>query len=271
MTNRRHNPEGGNKEIEGVEAPGPIDRALDRDRDDKIDILEGGADTRRTVANTKESVTTDKEGQIRVPVAEERLKVEKHEAELGEVQIHKTVESRQETVPVTLHQEEVNVREVNVKDRPATGKDLFQEETIRVPVRGEEAVVKKEAVVTGEVVVDKQTVAKEHQVTETLRKQRVEIDDNYKQARGQIEQDFTTRQAAAKDDWNRNRTFEQAEPTYRAGFEAAHDTRYANRSFEDVEKDIRSDYEASPSYRKGDSWEHLREEVRQGWNRARNS
>ena len=44
MSNRgRHN-----DETRGVVAPGPIDRLLDRDRDEKADILEGGAD--RTAA-----------------------------------------------------------------------------------------------------------------------------------------------------------------------------------------------------------------------------
>ncbi len=254
-----------NKEVEGVEAPGPIDRALDRDRDDKADILEGGADQKRTAASG-----TNREGEIRVPVAEERLAVGKREVELGEVQVHKTVESHEETVPVTLHREEVNVQEVDVQDRPATGKDLFEEGTIRVPVRGEEAVVSKEAVVTGEVVIDKNRVADEHQVTETVRKQRVEVDENYNKARSAIEKDFSTRKAAAKDDWIKNRTFEQAEPNYRAGFEAASDTRYANRNFEDVENEIRRDYESNPTYRSsGDSWEHLRQEIREGWNHAR--
>src|SRR5215217_5345607 len=49
------------------------------------------------------------EGEIRVPVAEERLHVETRQAELGEVQLRKTVEEEQQTVPVELEREEVHV------------------------------------------------------------------------------------------------------------------------------------------------------------------
>ena len=79
---------------------------------------------------------------------------------------------------MTLRHDEVNVREVDVADRPLRpGEDAFGEGTIRVPVRGEEAVVTKEAVVTGEVVVEKETVAERRQITDTVRKQRVVVDE----------------------------------------------------------------------------------------------
>jgi len=200
-------------------------------------------------------------GELRVPVAEERLTVDKREAELGEVAIRKTVTEEERTVPVTLRRDEVHVEEVNVQDRPLrAGEDAFEEGTIRVPLRGEEAVVDKEAVVTGEVVVNKETTTREEQVSGTVRKQHVEVDKAYQQARSGLEQAHTTRTGG------KGRTFEQAEPHYRTGFDAAHDERYAGREFEDVEPDLRTRHTSSGA---GDSWEHLREEVREGWNKAR--
>jgi len=74
-----------------------------------------------------------------------------------------------------------------------------------------------------------------------------------------------------------NRTFAQAEPNYRAGFTAAHDERYSGRQFEDAEPELRREYETRSTGTtgrttgSGDNWEHLREEIRSGWNRARNS
>ncbi len=118
------------------------------------------------------------EREIRVPVAEERLSVGTHEVELGEIEIRKTVTEEQRTIPVTLTHEEVHVEEHTVAERPATGERLFQEETIRVALRGEEAVVGKEAFVTGEVVVNKETIAQEQQVTGTVRKQHVDVEQN---------------------------------------------------------------------------------------------
>ena len=75
------------------------------------------------------------EGEVRVPVAEERLHVEKRQAELGEVQLRKTVEEEQQTVPVELEREEVRVERRDVGDRPVRpGDQVFEEGTVRVPV-----------------------------------------------------------------------------------------------------------------------------------------
>ena len=60
--------------------------------------------------------------------------------------------------------------------------DAFQGGTIRVPVRGEEAVVSKEAVVTGEVVIDKEQTTERQQVTDTVRRERVGVDENTREA-----------------------------------------------------------------------------------------
>ncbi len=201
------------------------------------------------------------EREVRVPIVEERLTVDKREAELGEVAIHKTVTEEERTVPVTLHREEVRVQERDVQDRPLrAGEEAFKEGTIRVALRGEEAVVTKEAVVTGEVVVNKETVTREEQVSGTVRKQHVEVDQAYQQARSGLEQAHTTRTGG------KGRTFEQAEPHYRAGFDAAHDERHAGRDFAAVEPDLRAQHAARGT---GDDWETLRREVREGWDRAR--
>ena len=118
------------------------------------------------------------EGEIHVPVAEERLGVAKQQVELGQVEIHKEVIQEQVSVPVELMREEVHVQQRDITDRPvAATDDLFQEGVIRVPVRGEEAVVTKEAVVTGEVVIDKERIVERQEVADTVRKERVEVDE----------------------------------------------------------------------------------------------
>jgi len=253
-------------ETPGIEAPGPLDRALDRDRDDRADILEGTSHRTAAGATARDTLTDRAEGELRVPVAEERLNVGKREADLGEVQVRKTVTEEQQTVPVTLRREEVTVQERDVADRPLrAGEEAFTEGTIRVPVRGEEAVVAKEAVVTGEVVIDKTQKTEQRQVSDTVRKQRVDVEENYRQARAGFEQEFTARKDRG------NRTFAQAEPNYRTGFTAAQDQRYSGRQFEDVEPELRREYEtrSTGTTGSGESWEHLREEIRSGWNRAR--
>src|SRR5436309_1806486 len=61
------------------------------------------------------------------------------------------------------------------------GQQRFESGTIRVPVRGEEAAVEKEAVVTGEVVVDKERTTERQEVADTVRKERVEVDNRSRQ------------------------------------------------------------------------------------------
>jgi len=317
---------GQNRENQGIEAPGPIDRLLDRDRDDKADVLEGGADrdavrgrtdmigqgdqvdlgagraggalhdrldtdrttqTRMATGGREAEMLETREGEIRVPVAEERLAVGKREVELGEVEIRRTVTSEQVSVPVELRHEEVRVEEVDIADRPLrAGEDVFQEGTIRVAVRGEEAVVAKEAVVTGEVVINKEMETEQQTITDTVRREHVDVERHFQQVRANFQQEFDTRRTSANDEWSRSRTFEQAEPNYRAGFTAGHDLRYQDRQFEDIEPDLRREYETSASSTTGgtrsgsssttttgsggsDTWERLREEIRSGFHAAR--
>jgi len=205
------------------------------------------------------------EGQVRVPVVEERLNVEKRQGEMGSVDVRKRVETEQVNIPVELRHEEVTVNERDVRDRPVAAADLdnaFQEGTIRVPVRGEEAVVQKEAFVTGEVVIDREMKSERQTVSDTVRKEHVDVDENYRRDRSSFEEHFNKRRASlgtAAD----TRTFADAEPHYRKGYEAAHDERYAGRDFSAIEPELRRSHTGS------ESWEHLREEINEGFNRAR--
>jgi uncharacterized protein (TIGR02271 family) len=206
------------------------------------------------------------EGEIRVPVVEERLQVGKQAVELGEVEVRKTVETEQVNVPVELAREEVHVERVDVADRPvAAGEmaDAFKEGTIRVPVRGEEAVVAKQAVITGEVVIDRYRTVEQQTVSDTVRKERVEVDENYVRSRDTFREHY-----AAGRGKSGKPPFDEAEGTYRTGFLAGSDERYRHKTFDDAEPELRREWEASGS-RGGAGWDQLRAEIREGWNRAR--
>jgi len=110
-----------------------------------------------------------------VPLATERLRATTRPTDAGEVRIRKTVVAEEREIPVELTYETVHVEERRLPARPATGADLFAEGTIVVPLRGEEAVVTKEAVVTGEVVVAKGLASERHYVADTVRSERAEV------------------------------------------------------------------------------------------------
>jgi uncharacterized protein (TIGR02271 family) len=205
------------------------------------------------------------EGEIRVPVREERLNVEKRQGEMGSVDIRKGVETEQVNIPVELRHEEVTVNRVDVRDRPVAAGEMagaFEEGTIRVPVRGEEAVVSKEAMVTGEVVVDRDMKTERQTISDSVRKERVDVDENYQRDRSRFQEHFGKRKSGLGANAD-TRTFADAEPNYRRGYEAAHDERYAGRDFADVEPDLRRAQSG------GESWEHLREEIREGFDHGR--
>ncbi len=171
----------------------------------------------------------------------------------GALSLHETVIEEEQTLPVTLRHEEVRVEEVDLAERPLQpDDDAFDAGVIRVPVRGEEAVVGKEAVI-GEEVVDVAGIA--------ARGRGNAVDEAYQRARGDLARSHTTRATG------QGRTFEQTEPDYRTGFAAAHDERYAGRDFAAIEPELRSQDSANAAG--GESWERRREGVRAGWDHAR--
>jgi uncharacterized protein (TIGR02271 family) len=116
--------------------------------------------------------------EIRVPVVEEQLEVNKRMTETGAVRIHKEVitEMKQVTVPVT--REEVRVERVPVEaGRDAKAGDAsFQSGTVTVPIRQEEVEIRKRPVVKEEVRVTKESRQGEQKLSETLRKEKVDVD-----------------------------------------------------------------------------------------------
>ena len=202
------------------------------------------------------------EGEVKVPVQEERLAVETRPVELGEVRVRKTVEEEQQTVPVELTREEVHVERREVPERPAApDEQAFREETIRVPVRGEEAVAHKEAVVTGEVVIDKERITETQQITDTIRREVVDVDEDYERHRAAYQQAYAGRQQEA------GLAYGDAEPHFRTGYGAGLEARRAGRSWEEAEADLRARYRAAGA--EDDAWERLKREVREGFDRAR--
>ncbi|HET8632188.1 MAG TPA: DUF2382 domain-containing protein [Thermomicrobiales bacterium] len=151
------------------------------DRGDRTDW-----DTRAAAGTATENAryTRNDQGEVVVPVVEERLDVEKRPAELGEVTINKNVTEERREVPVDLRREEVHVERRDVPDRPVrAGEADLRDETIRVPVRGEEAVVRKEPVVTDEVVIDKTQTTERQTAADTVRKERVDVDKDLDETR----------------------------------------------------------------------------------------
>jgi uncharacterized protein (TIGR02271 family) len=114
-----------------------------------------------------------------IPVVEERLRVGKREVDRGSVRVRSYVVEEPVHEEVSLREERVEIERRPTAGRAATSQDanLFQEQTIEVSERGEEAVVAKDAVVTEEVVVRKSADQRTENIDDSVRHTEVEVDD----------------------------------------------------------------------------------------------
>ncbi|CAN5446310.1 hypothetical protein BH18VER1_BH18VER1_02190 [soil metagenome] len=112
---------------------------------------------------------------VRVPVTEEQVKIGKREVEQGGATIRKEVRTERVNTPVDLKREELVIERTDAKSGDVPS-DAFEEGEIRVPLMKEEAVAQKEAKVVGEVRVGKKEHTERENVSETIRKEDVKVD-----------------------------------------------------------------------------------------------
>ena len=106
---------------------------------------------------------------------EEELRTAKRATQAGEVGIRKDVVEEQATVDVPVTREQAEIRRRPV-DRPAGG-EAFGSEEVAVPIMEERVEVTKEPRVVEEIEVGKTAVQDTERVSETLRKERVSVDE----------------------------------------------------------------------------------------------
>ncbi len=119
------------------------------------------------------------EDQLRIPVMEEELTATVREQEAGAVRIEKDVVTEEQTLNVPVTEERVRV-ERRVVDRPVSATDAaaFEETVIDVPLTTETVDLQKQARVTGEVVVSKEAVERTEQVSGSVRREEVFVDED---------------------------------------------------------------------------------------------
>ncbi len=128
-------------------------------------------------APAKAPVTTAKSGDEReITLSEQQVKVGKRTVDAGSVRLRKVIRTEIVNQPVEVRREEVVVERVSADQVHAgTATSDFKDETIEVPLTREEVVVSKEAHVTGAVRVNKTATAETQNVSETVRKEDVEV------------------------------------------------------------------------------------------------
>ncbi len=139
-----------------------------------------GTDT-MSARNTTERGTAERTGRTgetkSVPIIEEELKAGVREKEGGMARVTKSVVEEQQSIDVPVQHEEVYVTERAV-NRAATPEEMkMMDRDIEIPLKQQEVVTQKQAVVTGEVNVRKETVRDTERVTDTVRREEVHVED----------------------------------------------------------------------------------------------
>ena len=135
-----------------------------------------GGDARGTVGRDVSGPTTD-DAMTR---SEEEVKVGTTERESGRARLRKFVVEEEVTKTVPVRREEVRVEREPVTDANADAAldgPAISEEEHEVVLHEEEPVVEKQAVPKERVRLDKETFTDEQQVSETARKEQIDIDE----------------------------------------------------------------------------------------------
>lgn len=189
----------------------------------------------------------------RIPVTEERMKIDKRWEEQGGVRIYTEVEEVPVSGDVQLREEKVRV-ERRAVDRPAESGD-FQERTIEATEGHEEAVVSKEARVVEEVVVSKDVSQRQETVEDTVRRTKVRFED--------LEEDF--RKDYQKTFAGSGYTFEQIRAAYDYGRDLATDEHNRGRDWQAIEPEARRNFEQ----RNPGKWDKFGSAVHRGYDQTR--
>jgi uncharacterized protein (TIGR02271 family) len=156
-----------------------LERLGGNDRDDRDlrdrDLMD--TDRQRLVRERMEAHGIGEEEAMRLVLNEEQLAIGKREVEAGEVGVRKHVETQHVHENVQLRHDEVEVERRPITDGyAATGATIGEDETLRMKLHAEEAVVEKRVVPTEELVVRKREVVENQPVDTTLRRETAEVD-----------------------------------------------------------------------------------------------
>lgn len=110
-----------------------------------------------------------------IKLHEEQLNVHKERQNKGEVEISKHVVEDTKTIEVPVQREELHITRRTNTDAVADD-HAFEEKTYKVPLSEEKVVVDKEVVVTGEVDVNKTIETDTEEVTDSVRKEVLDVD-----------------------------------------------------------------------------------------------
>jgi len=203
-----------------------------------------------------------------LPLAEEDVKVGKREVPEGLVRVYTHVESVPIQENVSLREEHATIERRPV-DRPLgdADRDVFKETSVEVREMREEPVVSKDARITEEVVVGKESTQRMETVRDTARQTKVQVDRGQEGRRnaagfGSDDEDFRRHfqsLSGSKGDFD----------TYRSAYHYADEPeamQLRGREWSDVEPELHRSWDRKHP---GGTWDQFKDAIRYGWNKKR--
>lgn len=150
--------------------------------------------TTGTGTDFSRSNATDSTSEESLKLHEERLNVDKERVQTGEVNVGKHVVEEEQSIDVPVQREEVYVERRPVNDETGTGftedrGTLGENDSIHVDVNEERLNVSKDDVVSEEIVVGKRKVKDTEHVSETVRREEADIDEDAGREKGLFNDD----------------------------------------------------------------------------------
>jgi uncharacterized protein (TIGR02271 family) len=123
------------------------------------------------------AVSTFKKEDVRIPLMEEEIGIEKVARETGHVRIKKTVKTEEKHFSVPVTREDVVIERVSASGEEVSSEMAFQEQTLDLPLHEEDVQVSKRARVREQIVVHPVVQAVEKEASASLRHEEAEIED----------------------------------------------------------------------------------------------
>jgi uncharacterized protein (TIGR02271 family) len=145
---------------------------------DGMDVFDADNQKVGTVAETDTASAPRPagDGEQTLELREEELRARKHSVQTGQVEVAKEVVSEQRTIDVPVTHEEVTIERRTVDHQPSESPIDGTDATISLPVREEQVIADKRAVVYEEVNVGKRAVQDTERVSETVRREQAVVD-----------------------------------------------------------------------------------------------
>jgi len=207
-----------------------------------------------TTATTPAANVTNKETAI--PVMKEELQVGKREVSAGQVRVRSYVVSQPVQEQVTLREEHVNIERHPVSGTVANTADAFQEKTIVMDEKVEQAVVGKQVRQVEEVVVGKESTTHTETIKDNVRHTEVEVTRDDNERLSGYQNHYKTQFAST------GKSFDEYRPAYQFGHDSSMDATHNNRPFAEIRDTLRSKWQ---SHSGNDTWDIHEPAIRHGY------